>query len=83
MYGIIARTTRGLFHVKTAGTSYLEALRMLAICAPDEFQEIVEFVHGQYETDKTTCPMSATVDAVPGPTKVADPNELERLCLDR
>src|SRR5690606_4146279 len=30
MYSILARTTRGMFHVKTAGTSYLEALRVVA-----------------------------------------------------
>ena len=30
LYPILARTTNGCFHVKTAGTSYLEALRVVA-----------------------------------------------------
>ena len=30
MYAAMARATRGRFHVKTAGTSYLEALRVVA-----------------------------------------------------
>ena len=30
MYGLFAKATRGMFHVKTAGTSYLEALRVVA-----------------------------------------------------
>ena len=29
MYPILARATQGMFHVKTAGTSYLEALRVV------------------------------------------------------
>ena len=32
MYTALARATKGRFHVKTAGTSYLEALRVIALC---------------------------------------------------
>ena len=35
MYPALARATKGRFHVKTAGTSYLEALRVVARHEPD------------------------------------------------
>ena len=34
IYGIAASQTEGLLHVKTAGTSYLEALRVVALRSP-------------------------------------------------
>ena len=34
MYGLLASATKGCFHVKTAGTSYLEALRVVAPSRP-------------------------------------------------
>jgi len=80
MYTPFARATRGLFHVKTAGTSYLEALRVVAIHEPKLFREIVEFGRGRYDIDKATYHVSATVNATPVPS---DAKELERVYLER
>lgn len=82
MYGLLARTTEGRYHVKTAGTSYLEALRVVAQCAPEEFRRIVEFSRDRYDTDKATYHVSATNEAVPGPEKISDRKELERVYLE-
>jgi hypothetical protein len=82
MYGLLARATGGMFHVKTAGTSYLEALRVIAQCAPTEFREIVAFARERYDTDKATYHVSATVNGVPSTADVRDPKELERLYLE-
>ena len=83
MYPIFARATRGLFHVKTAGTSYLEALRVVAIHDPQLFREIIDFSRGRYDADKATYHVSATVSGVPAPADVSDNTELERLYLER
>lgn len=72
IYGIAARCTEGLLHVKTAGTSYLEALRVTAREAPDLFREILGFAKGRFERDRVTYPMAPALDRVPDPDALAD-----------
>ena len=83
MYPALARATKGRFHVKTAGTSYLEALRVVALKDEALFRKIVEFARGRYDTDKATYHVSATLDTVPPSTSIFDATELERLYLER
>ena len=65
MYAALARTTKGKFHVKTAGTSYLEALRVVARHDPQAFRGIIDFSRARYETDKATYHVSATLADAP------------------
>lgn len=81
MYGILASSTQGRFHVKTAGTSYLEALRVVARHDPASFREIIDFSRGRYETDKATYHVSATLPDAPE-TKDADDATLESEYLE-
>ncbi|KAA5546324.1 hypothetical protein FYK55_03745 [Roseiconus nitratireducens] len=81
MYPALARTTRGKFHVKTAGTSYLEALRVVARHEPEAFREIVDFSRQRYDTDKATYHVSATLADAPT-TDSADDATLEREYLE-
>src|SRR5207244_10650611 len=67
MYAALARATKGRFHVKTAGTSYLEALRVVARHDERLFRRIITFARGRYETDKATYHVSATLAGVPSP----------------
>lgn len=83
MYPALARATGGRFHIKTAGTSYLEALRVAARCDAALFRCIIDFARDRYETDRATYHVSATLDGVPPQTDVSDPVELERLYLER
>ncbi|MCC6580901.1 MAG: hypothetical protein IT440_10710 [Phycisphaeraceae bacterium] len=82
MYTPFARATQGLFHVKTAGTSYLEALRVVALHDEKLFREIIDFSRQRYDTDKATYHVSATVAGVPVSKDVKDVKELERLYLE-
>ncbi len=43
VYPIAAKHTQGLVHLKTAGTSYLEALRLIAAVDPQFFRTILDF----------------------------------------
>jgi hypothetical protein len=81
MYSILARTTKGRFHVKTAGTSYLEALRVVARHDSAAFREIIDFSRDRYETDKATYHVSATLADAPL-TSDADDETLEREYLE-
>ena len=65
VYPLIAKYWGKNIHVKTAGTSYLEALRVLAKSTPDLFLKIYELGCERYETDKLTYHVSAQLDALP------------------
>lgn len=82
MYAALARTTHGRFHVKTAGTSYLEALRVAARHDVPLFRRIIDFARACYETDKATYHVSATLASAPPQDAVSDAHELERHYLE-
>ncbi len=71
IYPAMAELADGLVHLKTAGTSYLEALRVTAEIAPDLFREILAFAFERYETDKASYHVSGD------PSKVARPDKLK------
>ena len=81
MYAALARATGGMFHVKTAGTSYLEALRVVARHDESAFREIVDYSRGRYGIDKATYHVSATLDHAP-PASDANLETLEREYLE-
>jgi tagaturonate epimerase len=64
--------TRGLVHLKTAGTSYLEALRTIASVDEDFFREIYTFARDRFETDKASYHVSADLERAPHPEQVSD-----------
>jgi hypothetical protein len=65
IYGALARVTCDRFHIKTAGTSYLEALRTISLSAPDLFREICVFARSRYEADRATYHVHASLELVP------------------
>jgi len=71
IYPIAARVAGELVHLKTAGTSYLEALRCIGQVEPELFREILAFAFERYDEDKATYHVSAD------PGKVPQPNELK------
>lgn len=72
VYPIAAKYCGELVHVKTAGTSYLEAIRAIGKCDTALFRKIYEFAIARYETDKATYHVSADLGKVPVPGKVSD-----------
>jgi hypothetical protein len=65
IYPAFVRQTRGLAHLKTAGTSYLEALRTVSALDPVFFREIYAFARGRYEEDRASYHVSASTDRAP------------------
>jgi hypothetical protein len=65
VYAAAVQQTRGLVHLKTAGTSYLEALRVVATRDPALFRETYAFARARYETDRASYHVSATLDRAP------------------
>ncbi len=72
IYSIAFRLTNGRIHIKTAGTSYLEALRTVAELDPDLLREIYEFSLQRYPHDRSSYHVSAEVLRAPPPGTIQD-----------
>ena len=72
IYPAAVRQTKGLVHLKTAGTSYLEALRTIAALDPDLFREIYVFSREHYDTERASYHVSAELRYAPLPEDVKD-----------
>ena len=76
IYPIFIEATRGLAHLKTAGTSYLEALRTVAAIEPEYLLEIYRFARQRFETDRHSYLLSAELSRAPRPEEVKDATTL-------
>jgi hypothetical protein len=80
-YPVIGRVCGELLHVKTAGTSYLEALRVVARTAPAVFAEIAAYCRGRFDIDRKSYHISTTPGEIANLPAFSGPTE-EALYLD-
>jgi hypothetical protein len=80
IYPLMARYCNGAVHLKTAGTSYLEALRIPARHDPDMFREMARLARKRFPESRATYHLTTDFSKVADPDKVAD-NDLERAFL--
>ena len=59
-------------HLKTAGTSYLEALRAVAQVSPALFRAVYTFARDRYAEDRASYHVSALLERAPDPAGLAD-----------
>lgn len=79
-YKIIAKYDIPI-HIKTAGTSYLEALRTIASVAPGLFREILDYSRKLYNEEKKTYHVSGVVEKTKPAAEYSD-EELPGLLND-
>jgi hypothetical protein len=72
IYPIAARVAGDLVHLKTAGTSYLEALRAIARVDPGLFREILRFAIANYEQERVSYHVSGELAHVPAVDSLTD-----------
>lgn len=72
LYPAIAEHTGGRVHVKTAGTSYLEALRIAAERQPALFRAMLDYAREHFAHDRKTYFLDAQLEKVPAGADVAD-----------
>ena len=77
-YKVIGSLNIGFTHVKTAGTSYLEALKVVAIKSPALFREILDFSASIYDIEKKSYHVSADMNKIKKGKEYKD-EELEGL----
>ena len=81
VYPIAARVAGEFVHLKTAGTSYLEALRAIGKHNAPLFRAITQFAVERYPTDRATYHVSAQIEKMPKLAALAD-DELMTLLDD-
>jgi hypothetical protein len=72
IYGMINRYANGRVHVKTAGTSYLEALRVIAQADPAFFRKILDLGHERFAKDRKTYFLDCRPEKVPTTDQLTD-----------
>jgi hypothetical protein len=72
IYEPAVRHTWGLVHLKTAGTSYLEALRTASALDPPFFRDLYAFCRDRYEEDRASYHVSASLEKAARPESVGD-----------
>jgi hypothetical protein len=78
VFPIFGKVCGDLVHEKTAGTWYLEALRVAARCEPDLFREICDFAAERFATDRATYHVVEDLNDLPDYRQLSDA-ELERV----
>lgn len=81
IFPIVGRETGMRFHLKTSGTSWLEALRTISICDPALYRRIHAYALSRYERALDYYHISADFDAIPHPDTLTD-EELPRYLED-
>ncbi|HTP07917.1 MAG TPA: tagaturonate epimerase family protein [Anaerolineae bacterium] len=79
IYPAVMRQTRGLVHLKTAGTSYLEALRTIAPLDTSFFRKIYAFARECYDVDKASYHVSTQLSYAPTAEDLTDAQLLRLL----
>jgi hypothetical protein len=64
-YPLIAEATRGLVHLKTAGTSWAEALRVIAHNDPDLMREVLSLALDSFEVNRKSYHLSCDPSGIP------------------
>jgi hypothetical protein len=72
LYTLFMVATRGMAHLKTAGTSYLEALRLAAQVDPDFFRQVYRLALERYTEDRQSYHVSVEQEQLPLLASLAD-----------
>ncbi len=72
IYPILAEKTRGLFHVKTSGTSWLEAARVIAQKDPHLYRRFHQFALESFEKDKSSYHVTTDISRIPDLRTMSD-----------
>src|SRR5665648_404355 len=72
VYPIFARETEGLCHIKTAGTSWLEEVKVVAMKDPALYREIHRFALENFAKDRASYNLTTDLSRIPNIDKLSD-----------
>ena len=72
VYPIFSQETDGLCHIKTAGTSWLEEVKVVAMKEPDLYREIHRFALENFEKDSATYNLTTNLSRIPDINTIPD-----------
>lgn len=72
VYPIFAQYTEGNLHIKTAGTSYLEAIKVIAAKDVSLYREIHKYALTRFETDRASYHVTTDLTKIPDVDKLPD-----------
>ena len=72
VYPSFRRNTDGLFHVKTAGTSYLEEIKVVALKDPNLYREIHKFALTVFDKDRKSYHVTTDLSKIPDVDSIPD-----------
>jgi len=72
VYPIFARETGGLCHIKTAGTSWLEEAKVIAMKNPALYREIHRFALENFKKDRASYNLTTDLSRIPDLDKISD-----------
>lgn len=78
VFPIFGRLTRGRFHVKTAGTSWLEAMKLVAMVDPQLYRQIHKFALSKFDEVTKYYRVSTDIRRIPDVDSLSD-KELVKL----
>lgn len=78
VYPIFSRETDSFCHIKTAGTSWLEEVKVIAMKNPALYREIHRFALENFEKDRASYNLTTDLSRIPNLDEVSD-NELASL----
>ncbi|MBN2851436.1 MAG: hypothetical protein JXQ23_01720 [Clostridia bacterium] len=77
VYEELSLRTGNKIHIKTAGTSYLEALKVIATVDKPFFRELFDYCKESYQKDRQTYQVSAELTKVPDSKDLSDDELLD------
>ncbi len=72
IFPIVSKLSKGEFHIKTSGTSWVEAVRVIAKCDPALFRRMLHVACGHFEEAKKYYHVTADLNRVLNPDGAAD-----------
>lgn len=83
VYPVVKKITDGDIHIKTAGTFFLEEVRLLAKVKPEEFKKIFQFSKEVFETERTSYSLSTDLKNIPDLNKLGGEEIFELLHTEK
>jgi hypothetical protein len=68
----IGKETKGIFHVKTAGTNWLEAMRVVAMTEPGLYREIHKYALSAFDEARKYYHVTTDINKIPDVDKLSD-----------